>query len=285
MVYTLFIVLALLFGMKSSAAVIGDWPDGGISIIGEIETGDASRFLEFLQSYEGVKPIWLTIDSPGGNVSEAMEIGKLVRSASIPVNPLLRCNSACFLIWAAAPYRRIGIVSFSLHRPFYQRGIYSNLTVAEASEAYRVLEDRFRSYLQEIGVSNEFINRILAYSSNDALFLDGPEILSFISQESIAFEELLIARCDGLTDEEMSDATPFLNFEFEKNKLNDPRFGDLSEPEKQNMVSRVEALEASLPEISEGYRGYLIEKFNQEQICFDQILLEEQEREIPNLKL
>ena len=55
----------------------------GITIEGEIVAGDYARFLALVLSTKGANSVWLA--SPGGNFSEALLIGRLIRALSLEV--------------------------------------------------------------------------------------------------------------------------------------------------------------------------------------------------------
>ena len=85
---------------------------GVIEIKGEISRGDYDKLSVAL---EGVDPVFISIDSPGGSIDEAMKIGQLLRNRELAVEVADsgECVSACVLILAGAVHRlpndRVGI--------------------------------------------------------------------------------------------------------------------------------------------------------------------------------
>lgn len=81
---------------------------------GQIEKGDAARFIKLFQ-LNGIKTVML--DSPGGLVSEALQIATFIQSNGVAthVPEKATCASACVLLLAggvirsASPSARIGI--------------------------------------------------------------------------------------------------------------------------------------------------------------------------------
>jgi hypothetical protein len=75
---------------------------------GPIIEGDAARLQA---AVAGVSPalrlLGLALDSPGGSVAEARQIGRIIRTAHLPVIIPHRgvCASACFMLLAASPRR------------------------------------------------------------------------------------------------------------------------------------------------------------------------------------
>jgi hypothetical protein len=130
--------------------------------------------------------------SPGGDVDEALKIGRLFRKHLLFANAPQRksdgsiwiyeldrtapcrgqnctCASACALIWFGA-VERAGIVG--LHRPYIDDPMFAGLPPAEASIRYRQLLDSVVSYLNEMEVPKSIIESMTATSSGDIRWVD-----------------------------------------------------------------------------------------------------------------
>ncbi len=90
---------------------------------GPVVQGDFHRLLEFCDTIDKAGRLaGIIVDSPGGNVLEAEKMSGTIRDMrlSVAVAAGGRCASACFLMFAAAPYRiagegaRIGVHRASL---------------------------------------------------------------------------------------------------------------------------------------------------------------------------
>ena len=73
-------------------------------IKGQIEPGDSKKFHDLVESFGDVKEIMVRLDnSPGGNLLESVEIGKMVREQKmntwVPERTI--CVSGCAIIWIA----------------------------------------------------------------------------------------------------------------------------------------------------------------------------------------
>jgi len=84
--------------------------DGDMGVVsgrGEIVQGDADRLRNALAVAPAVKRVALLLDSPGGSVREAAQMGRMIRDGTvtvvIPQNS--KCVSACFLLLAGATRR------------------------------------------------------------------------------------------------------------------------------------------------------------------------------------
>ena len=130
--------------------------------------------------------------SPGGDVDEALKIGRLFRKHLIRAEapwrktdgsiwilgldttrpcrgPNCTCASACALIWLGA-VERDGTVG--LHRPYIDDPMFAGLSPAEASVRYRQMLDSVVSYLNEMEVPKSIIESMTATSSGDIRWVD-----------------------------------------------------------------------------------------------------------------
>ncbi len=90
---------------------------------GQIEPGDAGRFASYLSDMQD-KPDLIALHSPGGVVSEALSIGRLLREAGLASGVLAGavCLSSCPYILASGSERlvsRRGIVG--MHQHYYEQ--------------------------------------------------------------------------------------------------------------------------------------------------------------------
>ncbi len=153
-------------------------------IRGEIVEGDYQRFVAFYrENHPFLASVFLT--SPGGDVYQAIEIGRLLRSYSIKAEapthsddgnneleifgfnickgPECICASACALIWFGAP-ERVGAVG--LHRPRNLNPSFGDLTSIEAEHTYKKDLRLIVQYLEEMEVSQTFIEALRSTSSS-----------------------------------------------------------------------------------------------------------------------
>jgi hypothetical protein len=106
MLKTLLASAAVLAAGAASAADIKVVPNGTgrsvISLDGDIVGGDATK-LERLLQYRGLYA-GIRLNSAGGNVTEGIELAKLVRKAELPATVPAggECSSACSIVWLCA---------------------------------------------------------------------------------------------------------------------------------------------------------------------------------------
>lgn len=119
---------------------------------GPIEAGDAQRFEAFLASL-GPLSVPVALDSPGGVVSEALSIGRMLREAdaTTAILPGMVCASACPYLLAGGTERQVsrrGVVG--MHQQYYDANVY--LPVFWAVEDIQHGQGETLEYLIEMGV-------------------------------------------------------------------------------------------------------------------------------------
>ena len=128
--YNIILLLALTSAtLTSNAAEIKVLKPGALFIDGEIEKGDYHRLISVILNYGNI-PSGGGITSPGGDVIEAMKIGRFIRKNHMSLVLVQPCDSACAFIVFAAVKRVAG--KLGLHRPRYDPQYFSQLTGEDA---------------------------------------------------------------------------------------------------------------------------------------------------------
>lgn len=208
--------LALLPQSVFSASILAT--PFGIGIEGEIVPGDAKSFVEtFLHAFRRVNSgEWpqdsvdqVFIEGPGGDLYEAMRIGRFVRGAHMRTGAGGDCASACFFILAAGLERESRGARIGLHRPRFESSVYQSKTAEEGAAAQHQLQDASRSFLVEMDIPESFIDEIFAVSSNELRWVDGIEVQQRIGMVSPGLGEWYAANCGALTTDEKYDIDKF----------------------------------------------------------------------------
>jgi hypothetical protein len=191
-----------------------------VTLRGPIVAGDADKFANMLrQAHPFLGTVYL--HSPGGNVREAMKIGRMIRKHLIetkygeekkyeppdPPNtpwyksqyykprPTIRtshCSSACFLIWAAGIERSGSDESaIGLHRPIPTD--LDKMAPGEASAIYRQAMIEVEAYLREMEVPPSFFRIMENTPSSSVYWLSEKQVESLEHVPSI--EEWIAAEC------------------------------------------------------------------------------------------
>lgn len=181
-----------------------------IIIRGEIVRGDYEKLINVVKK-DGNIPENIFLNSKGGDVIEAMKIGRFARRALLVAGGIRNyqsgcyCYSACMFIYLACVARRPDFdVSYGIHRPHFDKSYFSGLSAREAELKYKDMEKSVRKYLEEMNVPQLFIDRIFSISSDRLEVLDVEQLLA-ISGSSPAYQEWLLAKCGRLTADEWND--------------------------------------------------------------------------------
>lgn len=183
---------------------------------GKIERGDYDRLHEFL-GREGKNVLAIVLQkSPGGDVDEAIKIGRLIRRLKLitkiavsvpPVDPVLEgstvtdetatCASACVLMWMAGT-RRAGNWRLVVHRPFFDPTYFAGLNAHQADQRYRELEKQVYEYLHEMDTPESLIRTMRQVPSTDGKVLDPDYVRRELNMIIPSYDEWLTAKCGRL---------------------------------------------------------------------------------------
>jgi hypothetical protein len=144
-----------------------------ITMIGEIETGDADKVAAEVAKYVGdpdLRYLFL-FNSPGGNLAEGLRLGEYIASlgelttsqVGTMLTPDAICASACVYAFLGANYRELGGGRIGVHR-FYGGEDYLN--GAEALDLSQTISAAIASYLRSRRVDPAFFDDIVATPPN-----------------------------------------------------------------------------------------------------------------------
>ncbi len=155
------------------------WQDQrALLLTGEIAAGDADRFAEHIATTEDPQIIFL--NSPGGSVSDALAIGRQVRSieAATAMADSDVCLSACPYILAAGMSRTIPEGAWvGVHQHFFGKNI--------ALPAFLAVEDIQRGqgdvmgYLNDMGIDPLVMQHALITPPNEIYLLTQDELIAY----------------------------------------------------------------------------------------------------------
>ena len=162
-------------------------PLPGVTIEGQIAPGDFVKFASLVLATRGANTVWLA--SGGGNLSEALRIGRLIRQLAmevhapvdrdVPVIELARadnntCASACFLLYAAGVSRH-GLV-LGIHRPSLPASEYFALGLDGSAAAHQRIEEATAAYLRQMGVPVSYFSTMMNTRSTETVWLSRQQI-------------------------------------------------------------------------------------------------------------
>jgi len=166
---------------------------------GVIEPGDYDGLIDFAVLHDLNLPLsGIVLSSPGGDVSEALKIGRLVKKLYMEafVGPEFgQCASACFLIFASAVERYSGAGLVGIHRPYVSPERLRSLSPKEAEtvETQSLLEAE--EYLHQLRVPGNMVDTMFEHASTQIHWLSDDELINQLGRRAMWYEEFLIARC------------------------------------------------------------------------------------------
>jgi hypothetical protein len=194
----------------------------GFKIEGEIQPGDARKVLTLYEYYGPAVASNVYLWSPGGDVEEAMKIGRIIRRLRLEtwvsdryLNPLDKfgvfpspandenslCASACVLIWAAGATRQGNVPV--LHRPFIVAEDRSSVSDIELESAEKQLIETVRDYLKEMEFPVYYVEKMIATSSQDGYVPTEKDLDDHpIGGMPPSIEEIVLSKCETLTESE-----------------------------------------------------------------------------------
>lgn len=219
--FALLALFGFLFSISRGQAAEFRWHEGDLYIVGAIESGDSEQFLYSLAKGTS-EPRSIKLRSPGGLVSEALEIGKMIRRyrliTNAPSKPLDRfycpgelgqlhtkqgnciCASACAMMWFGGVMR---FGSVGVHRSYFSNHGGSFQKYEKNLQASR---DQLIKYLEEMRVPHWVEDEIFETSSEEIAIISAaipkapfkPWEQQPIAIDSV-FQEYALAMCGNET--------------------------------------------------------------------------------------
>jgi hypothetical protein len=184
---------------------------------GPIEPGDGDRlrslFKQFQLDYQkagqdsyGPLEFGLVVDNiSGGNVSEAIKIGRLLREKQSAVTVSGKCLSACVLILSGAVKRNYTrsalpgdfIYRFSrsptvvgIHRPYFATAVEPS----KISASYKSMQEDIRSYFRDMNTPESLADQMFSIVPERMKVLNYEQILYYWPEEDPVYNEQEVAK-------------------------------------------------------------------------------------------
>lgn len=195
----------------------------GVVIEGDIESGDFDKLIKLIRDNSGhIGTVYLF--SPGGDYHEAMRIGRAIRSLELASMVPMRdssgrpacstssfvqrpndpnnctCASACFFVHIGSIHR--GGTFLMVHRPYFTKGRFGNLSEVNAKKAFDALQNSARDYMHTMGVPRHIQEDVLGTPSDRGLVLDEKTIKTYFWGTLPHRHEWIKNKCSRLSDEE-----------------------------------------------------------------------------------
>jgi hypothetical protein len=175
----------------------------GISIRGQINQGDFDRFKLFLLEDDALKGyanhVWL--NSPGGDVVEAMRFAELFdkSSASVNVGPYSKCYSACVFMFAGGNSRTV----FPLGELGVHRLVLKSEDVAYAREKTIVVQasEDVYTFLIRQGMPQDVVAKMRDTPASEIFVFDFFDLRGRRSLDNPVYVDIVEKRCGKMPPE------------------------------------------------------------------------------------
>jgi hypothetical protein len=161
-----------------------------LRIIGEI----AKDKLLLLENYQALVKNqkaqgWIVLDSPGGDLLIAMQMGEIIWKNNWTVHVNNVCLSACVLVYAAGTSRYLHGGQLGVHRPIYMDDAVDDENTFTAR--YDDIFSKIQIYLDRFGVSRQIVELMRSTPSTKIRLLNEQEQLDWgLGMENVAEEEM-----------------------------------------------------------------------------------------------
>jgi len=150
------------------------------TISGEITSMDVNQVKNIFQSKGTMNPPFFHfyLDSSGGDINAAMEIGKLIRKARATcwIYPGAKCYSACVFVLSGA-VKRIVHGEVGIHRPY---STYVGRRDYESTQnEYRRTETAVRAYFREMNLPGQLFEAMVLVPPEKIRILSDKELEAF----------------------------------------------------------------------------------------------------------
>lgn len=177
---------------------------------GPIRPGDSKKVLKIFEKYRD-KILFIYLDSLGGDVREAIIIGRLVSRFHLItwVKEGDKCFSACTAIFVAGD-NRLGLGTLGIHRPRFEAQYFANLDLGEAKKKYGEMLKNFSEHFRSFYIAEDMIKAMIKTPPSDIKILSWDETERYKMQgENPAVTEWIRAKCGGLSEKENDLLTTF----------------------------------------------------------------------------
>lgn len=164
-------------------------------------------------------PNYVHFNSEGGDVNEAIKIGRFMRESLADAYVEIKCSSACFLAFIGATrttyrladdnnrYINDGLRRVGIHRMFYDEATLRKLNIKDYESFYNELKKSIRQYCYDMDVPTSIVEKMFSITSSDIYFLTIEELTQM--ENHPAYDEWIKAKCpNALTRKESKEILP-----------------------------------------------------------------------------
>jgi len=158
-----------------------------ITVIGSFEADDDLSL--FRDKAVSSHAIYVGFDSGGGNVSKALELGRLIRSLGLSTLAVrsAECSSACSLSFLGGVGRFAEPGSIGVHKSSVSDAKGMDVETAVAAVQRQTAD--VIAYMNEMGIDAGLLQLTLKYDSNDIRYLSSSEMTQF-RVTTVSYQEI-----------------------------------------------------------------------------------------------
>ncbi len=163
-----------------------------MAIDGPIDKAVASHAIELIKSLRpDVNDLTVVLDSSGGDVAAAMEIGEVLRGqwALTAVDDDGECVGACVFVLAAGVRRAPASDKVGIQRPHFDPKEFAGMSSDRAKQKYAALTKKAQTYLSRMGMSKKLFQDMMQQPSNKVLVLNAAQLKALGLEGSYAAYE------------------------------------------------------------------------------------------------
>ena len=206
-----------------------------LTIKGEITKGDSEKLLKQVMTHRFISEV--VLDSPGGSVSEALQMASTISGLRITTRVASEklCASSCFFLFLAGePRQASGMTTINgiffgrvgLHRPYLTKEFFNNNENLNSTKTQEELMVAVKKYLEKQMVPNYLIETMMSRSSSEIYLLSDKDLQS-LGEVYPPREELFTAKC-GYKKNQTFDPILMINLSKELKCVNEIKIIDQS---------------------------------------------------------
>jgi hypothetical protein len=235
-------VLAIIFGALTLNLMLGVEPSnaleklkvyrGVLVLEGKIVSGDYDKLRNFLGTKSNFDKIsdGVFLASPGGDLAEAMRIGRLIRAlrlstdapsgppsgiakfgeSLIQANDLANpktnylCASACFFVYVSGIYRNLNWTGrLGVHQPTLLKSNGLTLSSDEALKSNWFVRESVKNYLKDMNVPDKYVDLVFSVPPTETRWINQSEFDSDLRGFIPELKDWVGAKCDLHTSGEI----------------------------------------------------------------------------------
>jgi hypothetical protein len=162
-----------------------------IQIDGEITKNTLAAFRALKSNYANPPFLHVALNSVGGDVGAAIEIGRIIRQnygitvvgtqTNYKGGKSSDCFSACVLIYASGIAKNVGVsAKVGIHQHFLPKEVVETLSVEDGIRHLKETRKNISIYLDEMGVPQEFLSLASSINQNSLHMMSDKELRLYL---------------------------------------------------------------------------------------------------------